>query len=146
MLDFARGRIPARPAAGGFNLVAVEDVAQAHVAALRLGRERERYLLGAENLTFDQVWDLLALVTGRPAPRLRLPYGAAVAAGVIDELRCQVWRSAAPAVPLEGVRMSRLRMYVDSTKAANELGFRPAPVRGALERAIAWYRSHGYLR
>ena len=50
VLDFARGRIPARPEGGGLNLVAVEDVASAHVAALRHGTPRERYLIGGEHL------------------------------------------------------------------------------------------------
>ncbi|HEV2879572.1 MAG TPA: NAD-dependent epimerase/dehydratase family protein [Candidatus Eremiobacteraceae bacterium] len=146
VLDFARGRIPARPSgAGGINLVAVEDVARAHVAALRLGTARERYLVGGENLTFDEVWDLLAAATGRPAPRLRLPFAVALAAGFVDELRCRVSASAVPAVPLEGVRMSRERMYVDSSKASKELGYQAGSVRDALGRAVAWYRANGYL-
>src|SRR4029077_5825267 len=91
VLDFARGRIPARPGgSGGLNLVAVEDVASAHVAALQLGNPRERYLLGGENLSFDQVWELLSEVTGRPAPTMRLPFAAALAVGYVDEVRCRI--------------------------------------------------------
>lgn len=146
VLDFARGRIPARPSgSGGLNLVAVEDVAAAHVAALQLGNPRERYLIGGENLSFDQVWDLLSEVTGRPAPTLRLPFAAALAAGYMDELRCRILTKATPVVPLEGVRMSRERMFVDSSKAQRELGYRAGSVRDALARAIAWYRSNGYV-
>ena len=146
VLDFARGRIPARPSgSGGLNLVAVEDVAAAHVAALQLGNPRERYLIGGENLSFDQVWDLLSEVTGRPAPTLRLPFAAALAAGYVDELRCRILAKATPVVPLEGVRMSRERMFVDSSKAQRELGYRAGSVRDALARAIAWYRSNGYV-
>ena len=146
VLDFARGKIPARPGGGGgLNLVAVEDVASAHVAALSLGNPRERYLIGGENLSFDQVWDLLSEVTGRPAPRIRLPFAAAVVAGYVDELRCRIVPKATPVVPLEGVRMSRERMYVDSSKARRELGYRAGSVRDALERAVAWYRSNGYV-
>jgi dihydroflavonol-4-reductase len=144
VLDFARGRIPARPAAGGLNLVAVEDVAKAHVAALRVGKPRERYIIGGENLLFDEVWELLSEVTGRPAPKLRVPFALTLAAGYADEVRCRLTRSA-PFVPLEGVRMSRERMFADSSKAMRELGHRPTPVRDALARAVAWYRANGYL-
>ena len=146
ILDFARGRIPARPSGnGGLNLVAVEDVASAHVAALQLGNPRERYLVGGENLSFDEVWDLLSAVTGRPAPAVRLPFAAALAAGYIDELRCRVLAGATPVVPLEGVRMSRERMWVDSSKAKKELGYRAGSVRDAVTRSVAWYRSNGYF-
>ncbi len=145
VLDFARGRIPARPEGGGLNLVAVEDVASAHVAALRHGTPRERYLIGGENLSFDQLWELLSDVTGRRAPTLRLPHVAALTAGMLDELRCRIFRSSEPAVPLEGVRMAREHMYVDSSKATRDLAYCAGSVRGALARAVEWYRANGYL-
>lgn len=147
VLDFARGRVFARPpGAGGLNLVAVEDVARAHVLALQRGRARERYLIGAENLRFDQVWEMLADVTGRAAPRWKIPYGMALALGWADGVRCRLSPRAEPVVPLEGVRMARELMHVDCTKAETELGYRPQPVRDALVRALEWYRVHDYLR
>ena len=113
VLDFLQGKIAAKaPGSGGMNLVAVEDVARAHVAALQLGRAGERYAL-------------------------------ALAAAYADGVRCRIDPAATPFAPLEGVRMSRERMYADSSKAMRELGFVPTPVRAALERAVAWYREQG---
>lgn len=146
VLDFMNGKIVAKaPGRGGMNLVAVEDVARAHVAALQAGTPGERYALGGENLLMDEIWQLLADVTGRPMPSMRAPYALALAAAYADELRCRL-RGAEPQVPLEGVRLSRERMFADSSKAARELGFISTPVRAALERAVAWYRSNGYAR
>jgi dihydroflavonol-4-reductase len=141
VLDFLRGKITAKaPGHGGMNLVAVEDVARAHVAALERGRPGERYVVGGENLSMDAIWQMLADVIGRPMPRWRVPYALAVATAYADELRCRIDPSATPFVPLEGVRMSRERMYADSSKAMQELGFTPSSVRSALERAVAWHR------
>jgi dihydroflavonol-4-reductase len=145
VLDFARGRIFAAPPGGGLNMVAVEDVARAHVLALERGHPRERYLIGGENLGFDAVWQLLAEVTGRPAPRWRVPVKLALLVGAADELRCRVWPAATPHAPLEGVRLSAERMFVDSAKARAELGWESGPVRDALGRAVAWYRERGYF-
>jgi dihydroflavonol-4-reductase len=146
VLDFARGKIVAlAPGCGGMNLVAVEDVARAHVVALERGRIGERYLLGGENLSMDQIWELLAAVTGKPMPAWRAPYALALAAGYLDELRCRI-TGATPAVPLEGVRLSRERMYADSSKAQRELDYSATPVRAALERAVRWYRETGRLK
>jgi dihydroflavonol-4-reductase len=50
-----------------------------------------------------------------------------------------------PQIPLEGVRMARHRMFVDASKAERELGFAPGPIEAALERAVAWYESNGYV-
>jgi dihydroflavonol-4-reductase len=145
VLDFARGRVLAAPPPGGMNLVAVEDVARAHVAALERGRVRERYLVGGENLTLDEIWALLGEVTGRSVPRRRVPYVLLLGIAWADELRCRIAPSARPEVPLEGVRMARDHMYVDCSRAIAELGHSPSSVRDALARAVEWYSANGYL-
>jgi dihydroflavonol-4-reductase len=146
ILDFARGKMFAKPpAGGGMNLVAVEDVARAHVSALQRGRVGERYLIGGENLSFDDIWRLLGETTERKGPRFRVPLALAFGVAYVDELRCRLQRDARPFAPLEGVRMSAERMYVDCTKAATELDFFAQPIRPALERAVAWYRANGYI-
>jgi len=146
ILDFARGKMFAKPpGAGGMNLVAVEDVARAHVAALTHGRIGERYLVGGENLPFDRLWAMLATITGRSAPRWRVPVALALGIAYGDELRCRLSPHARPFVPLEGVRMSLDRMFVDASKAQRELGIVPSSVEAALERAVAYYRDNGYL-
>ena len=142
--DFARGKMFAKPPRGGLNLVPVEDVARAHVAALREGKAGDRYILGGENVLLDQVWQLLSEVTGKAMPRWRAPDTVALGIAAIDELRCRIQKNAQPFVPLEGVRMARERMFADSSKAARDLSFRAGPVREALERAVRWYRTHGY--
>jgi dihydroflavonol-4-reductase len=143
VLDFMRGRMFAS-VAGGLNLVPVEDVAAAHLLALERGRPGERYLIGGENLTFDQVWGILAEITGRPAPRFHLPHGLALGLAYADEARCRLL-GRQPAIPLEGARMARERMYVSSEKARRELGYQPGSVTAALARAVEWYRRNGYL-
>ena len=144
VLDFARGKMIVRPPGGGLNLVPVEDVARAHVAALRAGRTGERYILGGENLSLEQVWEMLAQVTGRPMPAHGIPSPLLYAIARADELRCRLIPGAQPAVPLEGVQMSHARMYADSSKARSELGFAPGPVLEALRRAVDWYQAGGY--
>jgi dihydroflavonol-4-reductase len=143
VLDFLRGKIVAKaPGHGGMNLVAVENVARAHVAALERGSVGERYIIGGENLGMDEIWALLAEITGQKMPAWRAPYALALAAGYFDDLRCRI-TGATPAVPLEGVRLSRERMYADSSKAQRELGYEATSVRAALERAVAWFRKNG---
>lgn len=145
VVDFLRGRMRARPpGSGGLNLVPVEDVARGHVLALERGRSGGRYVLGGEDVTLDQVWELLASICRRSAPRWRLPYGAALIFAAGDELRCRLAPPRRPVVPLEGVRMARHRMFADSSVAAAELGYRAGPAASALERAVAWYRANGY--
>jgi dihydroflavonol-4-reductase len=129
---------------GGMNIVAVEDVANAHVLALRHGRAGERYLTGGTNVTLETLFSTVARLAGRRPPRLRVPYPLAYGFGVADEWRCRLLGGVKPRVPLEGVRMGGETMFVASKKAEAELGFRPGPVVEALERAIRWFHDHGY--
>ncbi len=80
VVDFLRGAMPAFLDTG-LNVVYAGDVAAGHFAACERGRIGERYILGGENLTLQQIFEKLAEVTGRAAPRMRIPYAVAYAAG-----------------------------------------------------------------
>lgn len=144
VVDFMRGRMFAS-LGGGLNVAPVEDVARAHVLALRLGQPRARYLVGGENLSLAELWRRLAMICGRKAPTHRVPYALALTLGWADELRCRITPGVAtPVAPLEGVRMARHNMFVRCERAKTELGYTPTPVTDALERAVRWYRDNGY--
>ncbi len=144
IVDFLNGKMPAYVDTG-LNLVPVEDAAAGHLLAAEKGRIGERYILGARNMTLKQILDALASITGRPAPRVRLPHAVALAAGYADEFFSRL-TGREPRIPVEGVKMSRHRMFVESDKAERELGYQPGAVEPALERAVRWYGEHGYIR
>lgn len=144
ILDFVNGRMPAYVDTG-LNVAAVEDVAAGHLLAAEKGRIGERYILGGRNMTLKEILDALATITGRPSPRVRLPHAVAMAAGYADEWMSRLM-GREPQVPVEGVKMSRHRMFVESDKAERELGYKPSSVEAALGRAVRWYEEHGYVR
>jgi dihydroflavonol-4-reductase len=144
IVDFLNGKMPAYVDTG-LNLVAVEDVAAGHLLAAERGRIGERYILGARNMTLKQILGALAAITGRSAPRIRLPHAVALAAGYADEWFSRL-TGREPQIPVEGVKMSRHRMFVESDKAERELGFISGPVEAALERAVRWYEERGYFQ
>jgi dihydroflavonol-4-reductase len=144
ILDFVNGRMPAYVDTG-LNVAAVEDVAAGHLLAAEKGRVGERYILGGRNMTLKQILDALSVITGRPAPRVRLPHVVALAAGYADEWFSRL-TGREPQIPVDGVKMSRHRMFVASDKAERELGYKPGSVEAALERAVRWYEEKGYVR
>src|SRR5262245_18137541 len=143
ILDFLRRPMPAYLHTG-LNVVPVEDVARGHLLAADHGRIGERYLLGGRNMLLKEVLDVLAAITGLPAPRVRLPWSVAMALGYLEWIAAAA-RGREPRIPLEGVRMARHMMWVNMTKAARELGFRAGSVEAALQRAVEWYCDNGYV-
>ena len=143
VVDFLKGRMPAYVNTG-LNVVDVEDVARGHVLALERGKEGERYLLGNRNMLLEEVLRALADLTGSRAPRIRIPFWAAMAAGYFDGLVESGLMKREPAIPVEALKLARKPMFVDCTKAVNELGLPQSPVEGALEKAVKWFRDHNY--
>ena len=137
--DFMRRRMPAFVDTG-LNFVHVGDVAEGHLLALERGEHGVRYLLGNVdgNLTLSQAFGILSELTGIPAPRLRLPHAAALAAAWASEIAGRMLRRP-PAIALEAARMSSTRMWVDPSWSVQQLGMPQTPVRQALEDAVRWF-------
>lgn len=144
IVDFLTGKMPGYVDTG-LNFVAVEDVADGHLVVAEKGKVGERYLLGAENLTLKEVLDILASISGLPAPRLKIPHAIALSYAYAENAVSRVLRRE-PQIPVEGVKIARHNMFVNCEKAPRELGFSPGPVRQALERAVHWYQENGYVR
>jgi dihydroflavonol-4-reductase len=142
VVDFVRGAIPAYVDTG-LNVVDVRDVADAHLAACERGKPGERYILGSENMTLQQILETLAGILHRKAPSVQIPYALAYAAGVASTAWAEV-TGKEPRAPLDAVRMSRKKMWVRHDKAARELGYSPGPAVDALRRAVVWFQENGY--
>ena len=144
VLDFLKGRLPAYVNTG-LNLVDVEDVAKGHVLAMNKGRSGQRYILGNRNVTLKEMLDTLEDITGKKAPRLRIPLWLALGAGHLDHLIEGRIIGREPLIPLEGVKAARHHIYVDCSKAVTELDMPQTPIREALEKSAAWFQDKGYV-
>lgn len=130
----------------GLNLVDVDDVAEGHLLAAEKGRIGEKYILGNRNMTLREILETLSRLTGKPAPRGKIPYGFALTVAHVNEFFSGTLLGREPGVPVEGVRMAGKLMYFDASKAVRELGLPQTPVEEALERAVRWFCDHGYVK
>ncbi len=145
IVDFLNRKIPAYLNTG-LNLISVSDCALGHILALKKGKAGERYILGNQNLSFQEILLLLEEITGLKAPKLKIPYSFALVAAHINEIISDYITKKPPKIPLGGVRMAKYFMYFDSSKAVRELGLPQSSIKKALEEAILWYRENGYVR
>nr|VFJ93177.1 MAG: dihydroflavonol-4-reductase [Candidatus Kentron sp. H]VFJ94058.1 MAG: dihydroflavonol-4-reductase [Candidatus Kentron sp. H]VFK00720.1 MAG: dihydroflavonol-4-reductase [Candidatus Kentron sp. H] len=138
VLDAASGRMPAYVDTG-LNVVHVDDVATGHLLALAQGEIGERYILGGENMTLREILAVISEITERPAPKIRLPHNLVLPVAYLGEMWARLTRGAEPRATVDGVRMSKKRMYFNSDKAGRALGYSPRPAREALEDAVNWF-------
>ncbi len=144
IVDFLKGRMPAYLETG-LNLIHVNDVARGHLLAEAKGRVGEKYILGHENLSLSKIFQMLAEISGRPAPKIKLPYWPVLVMACFDEFFTGRLRGKRPRMPLTAIRMARKFMYFDNSKAVKYLGLTLTPVRQALTEAVAWFREHNYI-
>jgi len=144
ILDFLNRKMPAYMETG-MNVVDVGAVALGHLLAAEKGRIGERYILGGENMTMKQMLDLLAEITGLPAPRVRLPYYPILALSYLNAGICSLVPGCVPRMTPETIRMSHHYMFFDPSKAIEELGLPQTPAKEALGKAVTWFKENGYV-
>jgi len=130
---------------GGISVVDVEDVALGHIQAMEVGDVGERYLLGGENLTFTQFFQLLADITGLAEPSdPKGPLTIALFAWALE-----LYAKFTGARPTLTSRLARdyahAYVWVTSEKAERGLGYTHRPARETLARAVRWLLEKGYV-
>jgi dihydroflavonol-4-reductase len=140
-------KIRKRPVAfyytGGRNLVHVADVVHGIVSALEHGRSGERYILGGENLTYQETARIAAARLGRKI--LLLPVLPLVTSllSALDPIISAAGQR--PPITRETHFTSSRFQYYSSAKAERELGYRARPFSDILEDMLQWYDKRSSL-
>ncbi|MBB5373858.1 hopanoid-associated sugar epimerase [Acidocella aromatica] len=143
ILDAARGKMPAYVDTG-LNVVHVDDVAAGHLLALEKGRTGEAYILGGEDLMLGELFAMIARMTGRAAPSLRLPIAPLMPLAWVMERIAEI-TGKTPLMTPDILKMARKKMFFSSAKAKAELGYAPRPAEAAVADALTWFRTEGLL-
>ncbi len=143
LLTMHRGQLRAT-VAGGFNFVDARDVVAGAMTAEKRGQSGHRYVLGGEWISMMDLGRLVESVTGAPAPRVALPMSVAHRLSRVAE-RAAAITGRSTSFTSGGMHALENHRYVNSDKAADELAYRPRPLREAVADTFAWFRSAGML-
>ncbi|MBI4429215.1 MAG: NAD-dependent epimerase/dehydratase family protein [Ignavibacteriales bacterium] len=118
------------------NYVFVDDVVQGHLLAMEYGKAGENYILGGENLSFNEFFATLAELSGK---RRMIHLSAALAMVYARFERFLAQRFSHHPVISPGWAQTFLANWANSTtKAESELGYRPTPAREAMRKTLEW--------
>lgn len=130
---------------GGINFVDIDDVVRGHLLARDKGRTGERYILGGENLSFGELIIRIDAILGRPAPKRYVPVAAMglLAGGlrVLNTFGVDIHMT-----PELVRQVCSWYLYVDSSKAERELGYKPHRIDRAIAGTIDWLKGLGRLK
>ncbi|HEY8079100.1 MAG TPA: NAD-dependent epimerase/dehydratase family protein [Labilithrix sp.] len=125
---------------GGLCTIDVDDCAEGHVLAEEKGRVGERYILGNDNITLKDFFEVVCKVAGIPAPKLGFPGPLAASVALGMELWADHVSHKEPPATYRSIRYAQRNAFFSNAKAKRELGLPSRPLEETIRRAVAWFR------
>ncbi len=139
-LKVAQGNFPFYTQ-GGVSVISAQDCIDGIMAGWKKGRNGERYILSGENLTIQQLFQIIAVEAGVPAPKRKLPSWALFTLGWCGDRMTDLGLNGSLSV--ENAWTAQLYHWFDNSKAKRELGLNPKPAREAIAASVAWAKEKG---
>jgi dihydroflavonol-4-reductase len=113
---------PAVVCSGGTSVAHVDDIARGICLALERGRTGERYILGGENLTIENLAKIVRKVANKKGPIISVPNSILLSVSqLFGKLGLKF------PVPRDVLEYAVLYWFVDSSKAKRELDYKSRP-------------------
>lgn len=129
---------------GGRNYICVKDVAVAIANALTKGRVGECYILGNENLSYEEAFIKIASTIGVIPPSLMIPSFFAKLYGRLSSMKGMLSGSA-PAVSYPLTQISCDEHYYSVEKSVRELELPQTPIELGIKECFTWLKENNYL-
>jgi nucleoside-diphosphate-sugar epimerase len=115
----------------------VDDVVKGHILAMEKGRVGERYILGGENISYNNFFRAINEVSGKKFFIFRIPYALALAFGKVEEIKAKLFNTY-PLITPDWVRTFAIDWEYSNKKAETELGYKFMSFRDAIKITIDW--------
>lgn len=141
---YSRGRWRIIPGDGTCvgNYVLVDDVVRGHIQAALKGKAGHRYILGGDNITFDQFFETLAYLTGKRRWLIRFPVSLMTVVARVMEWQAGI-TGLAPLITAPWVKKYLNHWSLSSQKALSDLGYKPASFAEGAAITLKWLRETG---
>lgn len=123
------------------NYVYIDDVVKGHVLALEKGKKGEKYILGGENVTYDNFFNLLSDLSGKKYSLYHLPLPVMLSIAYLSTGFSSITNSR-PLITPGLVKKYNFSWNTSSQKAEHDLGYSITPLREGIAETIRWLEQH----
>ncbi|KAK2445583.1 NAD(P)-binding Rossmann-fold superfamily protein [Trifolium repens] len=123
----------------------VDDVAEGHIAAMIKGQIGERYLLTGENVSFNQIFDMVAMITNTRKPLFTIPLWVLQVYGWVSVFFSPI-TGKLPFISPPAVDILRHEWEYSCEKAKAELDYNPRSMAEGLEEVLLWLKDLGLVK
>ncbi len=124
---------------GGISIADVHEVAKAHVAAWKSGTPHSAYLLGGDNITFNQFYSAVAEINRRSGPVVKIPKWIILLGSFCAKF---LLGKRSPIDPKYVRTVIGNYSWYDSSKAVNDLGYRIPDIQQTMLSGVNEVRYH----
>jgi farnesol dehydrogenase len=118
----------------------VDDIVSGHILAMKNGRSGERYILGGENLSYNQFFEVLSDISNKYYRIFHIPQSLVMLVSKMELIRAKYLRGY-PLITPEWVEVFSKHWAFSCKKAEDELGYRITPFREAIGKTLDWIRN-----
>lgn len=128
---------------GGRNFVYVGDVATAIANALEMGTIGKFYITGNENLSYNNFFNKVSKIVGKPSPKIKIPGGIVKTIGFAGTTFGNLFNKE-PLITYPMAQISCENQFVASDDAVKELNMPQTPIEEAVGECYQWFQENGY--
>lgn len=122
------------------NYAFIDDVVSGHLLAAEKGISGERYVLGGENVSFRELFNLFAKATGHNRFLLPLPVSVMISLTNFLEFQYRI-TNIPPPLTSPWVKKYLENWNLSSEKAIVNLGYTITPLEDAIQKTLTWLRN-----
>ncbi|MDP2884230.1 MAG: SDR family oxidoreductase [Ignavibacteria bacterium] len=140
MIDmYDRGKVPVLLNGGNDvgNYVLVDDLVRGHILAMEKGRIGERYILGGENASLKQIFEMVDKVSGKKHFQMNLPPRFAYLYSGFEKKKAE-WLGIYPQITPGWVETFLQDWVYSTAKAERELGYTIVPLKEGIRMTYEW--------
>jgi nucleoside-diphosphate-sugar epimerase len=115
----------------------IDDVVDGHLLAMERGKSGEKYILGGENVSFNQFFTLLKNLTGKKYMLVKVPLPFMMLYGWQEEMMAK-WFTREPMITRKWIKKYSYHSAFSSEKAVCQLGYRITPLEEGLSKTLEW--------
>ena len=125
------------------NYVFIDDVVNGHILAMTYGKTGERYILGGDNVTFNEFFKSLENMTSTRRFMFRLPVFIMLATSAFMVAIARLSGTEAMITPA-WIKKYLHDWELSSEKATQELFYKITPLEVGMQKTIDWLKTKNY--
>jgi nucleoside-diphosphate-sugar epimerase len=127
---------------GSFSFI--DDVVDGNLLAMEHGKSGERYILGGENLSFNDFFAMLKRLSGKDYFMTHVPLPLMLLFALKEE--AGTWFGREPMITRKWVHKYNHNLACSSEKSIRELGYRITPLEDGITKTLKWLSDEKKIR